>query len=280
MARQGAEPRRVKQRLEGTRPRRPDSSRATVRPRQAISSRSRAQTRRQDAEVPSQLLVERRRKHEGPDEAHAPRFRPVARRQWRRSARSLLRPRYLRLHHHQRVLCQQARAQIALDQHGHRRAIRHFSRRRTRQRREAPRLRHLRNLCRRPQSRPDPHLDLLRQLQRPDCRSPRRRQRRPRRRHPPGARRSVRHVRTAQHERGRPLRHGRNPQGHRLPAAQARRPEVHSLCPRSHAHRHRRKNAVRLRQSQRDSPASRGCRISSKPSRPNSNPNTATSAKT
>ena len=66
-----------------------------------------------------------------------------------------------------------------------------------------------------------------------------------------------RHVRTAQHERGRPLRHGRNPQSHRLPAAEARRPEVHPLRARSDADRHRRENAVRLRQGQRDSPASR-----------------------
>ena len=67
-----------------------------------------------------------------------------------------------------------------------------------------------------------------------------------------------RHVRTAQHERGRALRHRRNPQSHRLPAAEARRSEVHSLCPRSDADCYRREDAVRLRQSQRDSPAQRG----------------------
>ena len=67
-----------------------------------------------------------------------------------------------------------------------------------------------------------------------------------------------RHVRTAQHERGRALRHGRDPQSHRLPAAQARRPEVHPLRARSDADRQRRENTIRFRQGQRDSPAARG----------------------
>src|ERR1039457_5108824 len=54
-----------------------------------------------------------------------------------------------------RYLRRQARAPITLVQHGHSRAVRHLSRRRTSQRRQAPRLRHLCNLRRRPQSRPD-----------------------------------------------------------------------------------------------------------------------------
>ena len=45
----------------------------------------------------------------------------------------------------------------------------------------------------------------------------------------------VRHVRPAQHVGRGALRRHRNPQGHRLSAAAARRAEVHSLRPRSHA---------------------------------------------
>jgi hypothetical protein len=52
-----------------------------------------------------------------------------------------------------------------------------------------PVFRHLCNVRRGPQSRSDPHFDLLRQFQRPDRGRPRRRQRRPRRSHTPGARR-------------------------------------------------------------------------------------------
>jgi len=67
----------------------------------------------------------------------------------------------------------EARAQGALDQHGHRRAIRHLSCCRTCERREASRLRHLCDVRRRSQSRSDSYLDLLRQLQCPNRRSSR-----------------------------------------------------------------------------------------------------------
>ena len=47
----------------------------------------------------------------------------------------------------------------------------------------------------------------------------------------------------------------------RLPAAQACGAQVHSLCPRGHAHRHQRVHAFCLRQGQRDSPARRKGRL-------------------
>ena len=62
----------------------------------------------------------------------------------------------------------------------------------------------------------------------------------------------------AQHDRGRALRRHRNAQGHAASAARARRPQVHPLRARGHAHRHQRVHALRLRQGQRDPPARRG----------------------
>ena len=95
----------------------------------------------------------------------------------------------------------QARAQESLDQHGHRRAVGHSGGRGTGARRQAAGLRHLCHVRRGTQSRPDSRLHLLWQLQRDDRRSARRRLRRAGRRDPPGAGRSVRHVRPAQHGR-------------------------------------------------------------------------------
>jgi len=125
------------------------------------------------------------------------------------SAHRLLRTRHLRLHHHQRVyagkperkarwismgIAEQSAPQLLPD---------------LRKKGSFPSS-HLCDVRRRSQSRSDSYLDLLRQLQCPNRRSSRWRQRRPRRRDPPGARRLFRNVRTAQHERGRPLRHRRN----------------------------------------------------------------------
>jgi transketolase len=111
-----------------------------------------------------------------------------------------------RVNHHQRFLFRQARAQRSLDQHGHRRTVGNRGCCWPGARRQAARLRDVWNLRRRAQPRSDSRVRLLWQLQRADRRRARRSLCRPRRRDPSGARRFVRHVRTAQYVRGRPLR--------------------------------------------------------------------------
>ena len=113
-----------------------------------------------------------------------------------------------------------------------------------------------------------------------DRRRARRRLRRPGRRDAPGAGRPVRHVRAAQHGGFGAVRRHRNPQGDGLPAAGARRAEVHPLRARGDADRDHGRHAVRVRQGERH----RGCggrpRRWSTPSTPCSRPSIGTSTKT
>ena len=129
---------------------------------------------RQDAELLARLLVEQAQPDESEDGTHTQRLWAIAAEQWRRRASGVPRPRHLRLHHHQRLLFRQTGAQESLDQHGHRGTVGDRCRRRTGAGREVAGLRDLRNLCRGPQSGPDPGFHLLRKFQCIDRRRSRR----------------------------------------------------------------------------------------------------------